>query len=149
MTILSAQSIQWNAPLYPIRPRTVVDGVSRGLSGASYDVCLDQDLFLRPGEFKLASTLERFQMPNHIAAVVHDKSTWARRGILVQNTFIDPGFHGFLTLEITSHSDVGWAIREGTGIAQIVFHYLDMPTTPYSGKYRNQERGPVAPRSET
>ena len=84
-------------------------------------------------------------MPFDVLGVVHDKSSWVRKGICVQNTIIDPGWCGFLTLELTNH----WSntrpctIRAGTPIAQVVFHRLDQATElPYSGKYQNQERGP-------
>lgn len=149
MTILSAQTIQAVKPLFPLVDKDYQDGLSFGLSGASYDVRLDQDILLWPGRFVLASTIEEFDMPINLAAVVHDKSSWARRGICLQNTFIDPGFKGWLTLEITNHSLRFRRLRRGVPIAQIVFHVLDKPTIlPYAGKYQNQERGAQKPREQ-
>ena len=102
-----------------------------------------EDVFLWPGRFILASTVEYFDMPNDLVGIVHDKSTWARRGLAVQNTVIEPGWRGYLTLELTMHAWRFQRIRAGTGIAQIMFHRLDQPAEkPYSGKYQNQERGP-------
>jgi dCTP deaminase len=91
----------------------------------------------------LASTIEHFDMPNDVMAIVHDKSTWARRGVAVQNTVIEPGWRGWLTLEITMHAWRLLRIRSGTPIAQIVFHRLEAPTErSYQGKYQDQRRGP-------
>jgi dCTP deaminase len=92
--------------------------------------------------------MEKFTMPNNVCAVVHDKSTFARRGLSVQNTFIDPGFCGYVTLEINYQGVNNYIlIPKGTGIAQIVFHKLDKSTEkPYAGKYQSQERGPQSAR---
>lgn len=76
-------------------------GVSHGLSEAGYDIRIKQDVVLHPlRRFALASTIEYFQMPDNLVGVVHDKSTWARRKLSVQNTCIEPGWCGYLTLEL-------------------------------------------------
>lgn len=83
-------------------------------------------------------------MPNDLCAEVKDKSTNARMFVLVQNTIIEPGWRGFLTLELTRMLPWPIRIKRGTPIAQIVFKRLDAPTEqPYSGKYQDQKRGPV------
>lgn len=88
-------------------------------------------------------------MPNDVLAKVSDKSTWARRGIAVQNTVIEPGWRGFLTLEITNHGKQIIDIAAGMPIAQIIFHRLEAPAeNPYSGKYQNQAAGPQPARFE-
>jgi dCTP deaminase len=82
-------------------------------------------------------------MPDDILGVVHDKSSWARRGLTVQNTLIEPGWRGFLTLEITNHSHESIVLKRGMAIAQVVFHRLDEAAErPYSGKYQGQGPGP-------
>lgn len=98
---------------------------------------------LKPGEFALASAVEEFQMPDDLLGVVHDKSSWARRGLTLQNTVIEPGWRGFLTLELTNHGkDLLW-LHRGVGICQVIFHVLDEPTYhPYNGKYQDQQAGP-------
>lgn len=69
--------------------------------------------------------------------------------IAVQNTIIEPGWRGFLTLEITNHSRGTIWIQRGSPIAQIIFHQLLEPTdAPYVGKYQDQESRPVAARFE-
>jgi dCTP deaminase len=147
--ILSAQAIRRCKPVDPFCERTVFEGTTFGLGPAGYDVRVAQGLFLVPGCFVLASTIERFTMPDNLIGIIHDKSTWARGGIAVQNTVIEPGWCGFLTLEITMHGPWECWVPAGCGIAQIVFHLLDEPTEmpyPKNGKYQNQGPGPQGAR---
>jgi dCTP deaminase len=154
--ILSAQSIrtrclEWTPPLLvPFVERGVSPGGrSFGLSAASYDVRIDEDVIVPALGFVLASTVERFHLPNDLAGTVRDKSSWARLGLAVQNTHLDPGWCGYLTVELSNHSDAAIRIASGEPIGQIVFELLDQPTElPYSGKYQNQERGPQSARHE-
>jgi dCTP deaminase len=148
VTVLSGQSILAAGIVEPCLPRLTAMGMTFGLGPAGYDVRLDlgdcgdsRNLF--PGEFMLGATLERFFMPYDVLGVVHDKSTWARQGLALQNTVIEPGWRGFLTLEITNHGRARIALRRGVPIAQVVFHKLDAPASvPYAGRYQNQEAGP-------
>ena len=121
-------------------------GVSHGMSEAGYDVRIKQDLWLHPlRKFRLASTVEYFTMPNNLVGVVHDKSTWARRGLSVFNTVIEPGWYGWLTLELVYH---GWKplhIPAGAGIAQVIFHETSDKAW-YAGKYQDQPDEPVSAR---
>lgn len=143
--------------IVPFRERTPgPGGVSHGLSAAGYDVRIAEDVELWHGQFVLASTMERFAMPLDVMGIVHDKSTWARKGLAVQNTVIEPGWCGYLTLELTNHGSqegghpsyfpaVPVCLSRGDGIAQIVFHQLDHPThQPYAAgdKYQDQAAGP-------
>ena len=154
--ILAAQDIIRYNIISPCVQRTVEHGMSYGVSAAGYDVRVEFDdkgqydsHRLNPGEFMLASTIERFDMPDFLLGIVHDKSSWARRGLAVQNTVIEPGWSGYLTLELTNHSPSYIIIKRGMPIAQIVFHVLSQPTDrPYSGKYQAQKRGPQEPIDE-
>ena len=149
MTVLSAQSIRKIQPITPFKERTVQDGMTFGLSSCGYDVRIAEGFISWPMTFKLASTVEHFNMPDDCCAMVCDKSTWARRGICVQNTIIEPGWRGYLTLEITNHGYWPVRFKPGMPIAQIVFHRLDEPTEqPYRGKYQEQERGAQPARLE-
>lgn len=147
--ILSAQTLRETRPLIVVpffNTKTVSHGMSFGLSHAGYDIRVAQHLELtQAAPFVLASSLERFQMPNDVLAVVHDKSSWARKGLFVNNTVIEPGWEGFLTLELSYRgNDARLVVEMGAPIAQIVFHRLDFPTdTPYVGKYQNQPDRPV------
>jgi dCTP deaminase len=143
--ILSAQSIRKRRPVDPFHERTVSHGKTFGLSSAGYDVRIREAVILRPGDFSLASTVERFTMPNDLIARVADKSSWARKGLTVQNTVVEPGWRGYLTLELANHGPNRLVIEAGSPIAQIIFEMLDEPTDqPYAGKYQNQMPEPVS-----
>lgn len=141
--IASRQTLRKIRPVEPFCERTIEFGVSYGVGPAGYDVRCDQFIRIRPGQFMLASTMERFTMPGNLLGKVHDKSTWARRGLAVQNTVIEPGWTGYLTIELTNAGEDTLVFDRGTAIAQIIFHFMDHPTDqPYDGKYQDQERGP-------
>lgn len=148
--ILPAQTIRQIKPITPFCERSVTNGMSYGLSHAGYDVRIAENIYLRAKEFSLASTVEKFEMPNDLVGLVHDKSSWARRGLSLFNTVIEPGWHGYLTLELVNHSNGMLYIPAGTPIAQILFLRTEEPVeTPYAGKYQGQEAGPQGAREET
>ncbi|CAB4121170.1 Dcd Deoxycytidine deaminase [uncultured Caudovirales phage] len=118
-------------------------GVSYGLSEAGYDIRIKQRVWLNTARrFELASAIEEFNMPRDLVGIVHDKSTWARQGLSVFNTVIEPGWKGFLTLELVYHGDGSLVIPAGAGIAQVVFHKTTRDAA-YSGKYQGQADRPV------
>lgn len=144
MTVLAGQDIRDRFIFTPFHERSQFNGMSYGLSMAGYDVRVAEDLLLFPGDFSLASTVEHFNMPNDVLGIVHDKSTWARQGLSVFNTVIEPGWNGYLTLELKNQSDNVLKIDAGSPIAQIVLHQLTQEAEkPYQGKYQNQRKGPV------
>jgi len=101
---------------------------------------------LHPGEFILATTLEKVSLPASIAARVEGKSSVGRLGILVHSTagFIDPGFVGQVTLEVFSVSSLPTRLYPGMPIGQLAFFRLDTPAENiYDGKYAGQS-GPQA-----
>lgn len=138
-------------------------GVSHGLSEGGYDIRIKQAIRFerlpngeqvvhiedeyryryREGSFAIASSIEEFCMPPTLLGIVHDKSTWARKGLSVFNTVIEPGWNGFLTLELVYHGKGELTIPAGAGIAQVLFHEVTSPAY-YDGKYQNQEDKPVA-----
>jgi dCTP deaminase len=149
--LLSAQSIRRRKLLDRFIERRVdyVSGMSYGLSSCGYDIRIAQTVTVWPFFVCLASAVEQFNLPNDICMRVVDKSTWARRGIFVQNTVAEPGWKGWLTLELTNHRPWPRVIRAGTPIAQVQFELLDEPTEqPYAGKYQNQAPGPQPARKE-
>lgn len=141
-------------------------GVSYGLSEAGYDIRIKQDVTFMPGlpygsvhivdrtvphgheivdgNFIIASAIEEFSLPENLTGLVKDKSTWARQGLSVFNTVIEPGWRGFLTLELVYHGRKPLHIPAGSGIAQVIFEKVTNPTT-YSGKYQDQRDHPVEP----
>jgi len=129
----------------PYVGRTVHEtGLSYGESYGGYDVRIKQNRSLTQGEFCTASTVENFAIPNDVMAFVLDKSTLARQGISLLNTCLEPGWTGFLTLEIVCHARGPVLLRAGQPIAQIVFQQMMAPPErSYAGKYQNQADEPV------
>ena len=157
--ILPAQEIRRRcaspAPMIsPFVEQDFVRGMSYGLGPASYDVRIAESVTIHPGEFRLASTMERFCIPHDVLMVMHDKSTWARRGLSVFNTIFDPGWgepdrYAYATLELVNHGRETLTISAGDPIAQVVCHLLTEATSqPYAGKYQNQEAGPQPARDD-
>ncbi len=94
------------------------------------------------GAFVLASAVERFQMPVQLVAVMHDKSTWARKGLSVFNTVAEPAWRGYLTLELVYHGQDDLYLPAGCGIAQALFSRT-VNAAEYKGKYSDQPDRPV------
>jgi dCTP deaminase len=112
-----------------------------------YRVHDDEFFMLEPGGFILAHTLETLDIPSNVVAIVHDKSTYARLGIAVQNTVLEPGWRGQVTLEITNHAPLAVQLYPGRGIAQILFYAAEKCDSDYGDKGRYQDQsGVVAPR---
>lgn len=141
--IINGQELLQAAPIKNmLSTKERLHGVSHGLAEAGYDIRLKQDIVLEPHGFTIASAIEEFEMPDNLIGIVHDKSTWARKGLSVFNTVIEPGFHGGLTLELVYHGNKPLHLPIGAGIAQVIFHETSMPAQ-YKGKYQNQATTPV------
>ena len=114
----------------------------------------DQPFMLHPGEFVLASTFETVELPDDVAARLEGKSSLGRLGLLTHSTagFIDPGFEGHITLELSNMATLPIALWPGMKIGQLCFFRLSSPAdSPYGSagnlnRYRGQ-RGPTASRS--
>lgn len=148
--IINGNQLLVLAPIKDMIPQKMNSGgVSYGLSEAGYDIRIKQDVSFYPragsDRFQLASAIEEFNMPDHLVGIVHDKSTWARKGLSVFNTVIEPGWKGFLTLELVYHGNQSLIIPAGSGIAQVVFHKTACSAV-YDGKYQHQTDGPVSAR---
>jgi len=113
------------------------NGVSYGLSEAGYDIRIAETVTLHAFKrFSLSFAVEEFTVPNNLVGVVHDKSTWARKKLSVFNTVIEPGWCGFLTLELGYYGWLPLTIKEGSGVAQVLFSEISEPAE-YTGKYQN------------
>lgn len=135
--------------IQPFAERGVANGKSYGLSVAGYDIRLSRNVTLLPGEMELAAAIERFDMPLDVMGMVKDKSSWARTGLSVYNTVIEPGWKGFLTLELVYHGTGRLMLVAGDPIAQVVFQRLDEPAEKgYAGKYQHQGPEPTPARYE-
>lgn len=146
--------------------------ISFGLSSFGYDIRLDNDfkLFNPPqgividpkkmkenifrrvktkvctipaNSYVLAKSLEYFKIPDNVLGIVMGKSTYARCGILVNVTPLEPGWEGFLTISISNTAPRPVKIYAGEGIAQVIFFESDQPCRisyrDKKGKYQGQK----------
>src|SRR5712691_3804255 len=115
------------------------------------DVKEGEPFILHPGEFVLGSTLERVGIPDDMVARLEGKSSLGRLGLLIHSTagYVDPGWDGYLTLELSNVANLPITIYPGMKIGQISFFRLTTPAdVPYGSKatgskYQGQ-RGPTA-----
>lgn len=118
------------------------------------EVVADEPFILHPGEFVLGSTYEMVTLPDDVAARLEGKSSLGRLGLLTHSTagFIDPGFSGHVTLELSNVATLPIKLWPGMKIGQLCFFRLTSPAEyPYgSGEYGSRyqgQRGPTASRS--
>ena len=118
------------------------------------EVLADEAFILHPGEFVLGSTFELVTLPDDIAARLEGKSSLGRLGLLTHSTagFVDPGFSGHVTLELSNVATLPIKLWPGMKIGQLCFFRLTSPSeNPYgSEKYGSRyqgQRGPTASRS--
>jgi dCTP deaminase len=110
------------------------------------EVAGDQPFILHPGEFVLGSTLERVRLPDDLVARLEGKSSLGRLGLLIHSTagFIDPGWDGHVTLELSNVANLPITIYYGMKIGQLSFVQMTEPAeTPYGSdglgsKYQGQ-----------
>lgn len=118
------------------------------------EVPAEQPFILHPGEFVLASTFEQVQLADDVAARLEGKSSLGRLGLLTHSTagFIDPGFQGHVTLELSNVATLPIKLWPGMKIGQLCFFQLSSAAEiPYGSKqYQSRyfgQRGPTASRS--
>jgi dCTP deaminase len=156
----------------PFEPEQVKDGsISYGLSSYGYDIRVaaefkvftnvhnvivdpknfddrsfvdidETECIIPPNSFALARTEEYFRIPRDVLVLCVGKSTYARCGIIVNVTPLEPTWSGYLTLEISNTTPLPAKIYGGEGIAQLLFFEGDQePSVAYEdrqGKYQNQ-----------
>ncbi|TMK81655.1 MAG: dCTP deaminase [Actinobacteria bacterium] len=113
----------------------------------------DTPFILHPGEFVLGSTVERVRLPDDLVARLEGKSSLGRLGLLIHSTagYVDPGWDGYLTLELSNVANLPITIYPAMKIGQISFFRLTTAADrPYGSqgrgsKYQGQ-RGPTASR---
>ncbi|MFE6968618.1 dCTP deaminase [Isoptericola sp. NPDC057653] len=118
------------------------------------EVAPDEPFVLHPGEFVLGSTFESVTLPDDVAARLEGKSSLGRLGLLTHSTagFIDPGFSGHVTLELSNVATLPITLWPGMKIGQMCFFRLSSPaehpygSDAYGSRYQGQ-RGPTASRS--
>jgi dCTP deaminase len=113
-----------------------------------------EPFILHPGEFVLGSTYELVTLPDDVAARLEGKSSLGRLGLLTHSTagFIDPGFSGHVTLELSNVATLPIKLWPGMKIGQLCFFRLSSPaehpygSAKYGSRYQGQ-RGPTPSRS--
>ena len=171
--IINGRDLIAAAPIKDMVPEKVVaHGMTYGLGEAGYDIRIKQEIRFCPvnftsgatkffvatldqgfvdteveGRFTIASAIEEFQMPDNLLGRVCDKSSWARKGLSVFNTVIEPGFKGGLTLELVYHGNTELIIPAGAPIAQVLFEVIKNPAQ-YKGKYQFQSTDPTPARHQ-
>lgn len=120
----------------------------------SVEASAGDPFILHPGEFVLGSTFESVTLPDDVAARLEGKSSLGRLGLLTHSTagFIDPGFSGHVTLELSNVATLPILLWPGMKIGQLCFFRLSSPAEyPYgtaeSGSRYQHQRGPTASRS--
>lgn len=106
----------------------------------------DEPFVLHPGEFALGTTLERVRVPRDLVCRLEGKSSLGRLGLVIHSTagWIDPGFEGPITLEMSNDATVAIALYPRMPVGQFTFMHMDMAVQkPYNGKYQHQD-GPMA-----
>src|SRR6187455_1943076 len=115
------------------------------------EIAGDEPFILHPNEFVLGATFERVALPDDLVARLEGKSSLGRLGLLIHSTagYVDPGWEGTLTLELSNVANLPIKLYDGMKIGQISFFQLTTPAeTPYGSagnKYQGQ-RGPTASR---
>jgi dCTP deaminase len=113
------------------------------------EVSDDEPFILHPGEFVLGQTLERVTLPDDLVARLEGKSSLGRLGLLIHSTagFVDSGFSGNLTLELSNVANLPITIYHGMPIGQISFMRMDGPVErPYgSGEAGSKYQGQAEP----
>ncbi len=117
------------------------------------EVTEEEALMLHPGEFVLGSTVERVRLPDDLVGRLEGKSSLGRLGLLIHSTagFVDAGWDGYLTLELSNVANLPITVYPGMKIGQISFLKMTSPAeTPYGtgklgSKYQHQ-RGPTPSR---
>lgn len=101
------------------------------------DVCI-----IPPNSFVLARTMEYFRIPRNVLAICLGKSSYARCGLIVNVTPLEPEWQGYLTLEVSNTTPLPARVYSHEGIAQLLFFEGDAPEVSYAdrkGKYQNQQ----------
>jgi dCTP deaminase len=110
----------------------------------------DDHILIPPNSYVLGRSIEYFRMPSDTLGLVLGKSTYARSGIIVNVTPLEPGWEGHVTIEIGNGTPLPAKVYAEEGIAQVVFLRGETPDVSYEekqGKYQRQQ-GITLPRLE-
>ncbi len=122
----------------------------KGIDEQAFVSIQGPDILIPPNSFALARSVEKFKIPRNVLCVVLGKSTYARCGIIINVTPLEPEWEGYVTIEISNTTPLPAKIYANEGIAQVLFYESDEPCeTSYAdkgGKYQNQPAQIVLPK---
>lgn len=112
-----------------------------------YTVLPTEPYVLHPGEFALANTLEFIRLPADLAVRLEGRSSWGRVGLQIHSTagFVDPGFAGTITFELSNIGKVPIPLYPGLRIGQLSFYTSEESVIPYRTKRLTKYAGKIAP----
>ena len=120
---------------------TIVD--PKDGSSLAYDAVTADSILIPPGSFLLGRSLEYFRIPRDVLALCTGKSTYARSGVVVNVTPLEPEWEGYITINIFNAGPVPVKLYAGEGVAQVMFFAAEAPcATSYAdrkGKYQAQQ----------
>ncbi|MBU1123558.1 dCTP deaminase [Patescibacteria group bacterium] len=128
--------------LDPRKSETLTDNIR------TIEVADGEPFIVQPGEFFLGVTQEKITVPDDLVVRVEGRSSLGRLGIIVHSTagFVDPGFSGTITLEISNLNTMPVALYSGMRVCQISFEQMTSPAqTPYNKKPNSKYMGQVEP----
>ena len=112
-----------------------------------YTVLPTEPYVLHPGEFALANTLEFIRLPADLAVRLEGRSSWGRVGLQIHSTagFVDPGFAGTITFELSNIGKVPIPLYPGLRIGQLSFYPSEESVIPYRSKRLTKYAGKITP----
>lgn len=105
----------------------------------------DDSVIIPPNSFALLHSVEKFNMPEDVMGIIYNKSSWARCGLIVNTSILEPQWRGTATLELSNTTPLPAKIYPNEGIAQVVFFKGNRPNETYDergGKYQDQKNEP-------
>ena len=102
---------------------------------------VENHILIPPNSYVLGRSMEYFEMPSDVLGIVLGKSTYARSGIIVNVTPLEPGWEGYVTIEIGNGTPLPAKVYANEGIAQVIFLKGEAPAVSYAdkqGKYQRQ-----------
>lgn len=118
-----------------------IDEGSEARITKEYFVRFDDYFILHPGKFVLGTTLEWLRFPSSLAGYITGKSSWGRRGLIIETAAgIHPGFSGCLTLELSNLGEVPIRLEPGMQICQVFFHEVQDPDAGSNSQFRGRRK---------
>jgi len=110
----------------------------KSLNPAGYDLRVDREAILEPGEQHLVATMERVELGSDLVGIMHVRSSLAREGVVASLALVDPGFRGQLTISLFNGGRKTVSLRVGERFVQLTLVRLSRrATSKYEGRYQD------------